>query len=45
MIDAIPDQEILIYPFLADTLIRVSQKELSDEQRKEILKSALNGLT
>ncbi|KAK0736786.1 serine/threonine protein kinase [Apiosordaria backusii] len=44
MVDAIPDQELLIYPFLADTLLRVSQKELSMDVRKGMVKSALTGL-
>lgn len=44
MIDAIPDQEILIYPYLACDLLRISQKQLSVDARKAILKHVLTGL-
>lgn len=44
MIDAIPDQEILIYPYLACDLLRISQKQLSVDARKAILKNVLTGL-
>ncbi|KAK4204497.1 kinase-like domain-containing protein [Triangularia verruculosa] len=44
MADAIPEHQILIYPFLDDTLLRVCQKELSTDVRKGMIKSALTGL-
>ena len=44
LIDTIPDFEMLVYHFLAGDLLQITQKSLSDEARKGILKSALTGL-
>ncbi|TIC93992.1 Mitogen-activated protein kinase mpkC [Colletotrichum higginsianum] len=43
-IDAVPDFELLVYPFLAGDLLQISQKPLAPATRKYILKSALRGL-
>jgi hypothetical protein len=44
VIDTIKELEIFIYPFLSGELLRLSQKDLSKETRKHILRSALQGL-
>ncbi len=44
VVDTIPDFELFVYPFLAGDLLRVSQKPLSQETRRKILRNALSGL-
>jgi serine/threonine protein kinase len=45
-VDTIPDLELLVYRFLSGDLLRISQSQraLSEETRRAILRSALNGL-
>ena len=42
--DTVRRLELFIYPFLAGDLLRLSQKPLSAETRKDILRRALLGL-
>ncbi|KIH87072.1 hypothetical protein SPBR_05198 [Sporothrix brasiliensis 5110] len=44
VIDVIPDFELFVFRFLAADLLQVSQRPMSPETRKRILKSALTGL-
>ena len=43
-IDTIPDFELFVYPFLAVDALQISQKPLSEDTRRIILKRALTGL-
>ncbi len=44
VIDIIPDFELFVYHFLAVDLLQISQRPLSKETRRSILRSALTGL-
>lgn len=44
MIDTIPDFELFVYHFLAADLLQISQKPLSKETKRSVLRSALTGL-
>ncbi|KAL2016165.1 hypothetical protein VTK56DRAFT_4105 [Thermocarpiscus australiensis] len=44
LVDSIPEDEIFVYDFLAGDLLRFSQRQLSHEMRRSILRSALSGL-
>jgi hypothetical protein len=44
VIDTIPDFELFVYHFLAIDLLQFSQKNVSEETRRNILRSALTGL-
>lgn len=44
MIDTVPSLKLYVYPFMTGDLLQLSQKPLLEEQRKHILKSALNGI-
>lgn len=44
VIDTVQQLELFIFPFLAGDLLRLSQKNLSYETRRDILRSALHGL-
>ncbi|KAK4246834.1 kinase-like protein [Corynascus novoguineensis] len=44
VIDIIPDFELFVYHFLAVDLLQISQRPLSTETRRSILRSALTGL-
>ncbi|KAI1503702.1 kinase-like protein [Biscogniauxia marginata] len=44
LVDTVPDLELFVYHFLASDLLRISQKPLSKETRRRILRSALTGL-
>ncbi|KAI1816901.1 kinase-like domain-containing protein [Poronia punctata] len=45
VVDTNKEHEIFMYPFLIGDLLRFSQKELAMEARRDILRSALRGLT
>lgn len=42
--DTIQNLDVFIYPFLDDDLLRLSQRSLSKDVRRYILRSALHGL-
>ncbi|KAI9930660.1 hypothetical protein ASPWEDRAFT_171284 [Aspergillus wentii DTO 134E9] len=44
VVDTVQEQELFIYPFLAGDLLRLSQKKISLEIRRDILRQALRGL-
>ena len=44
VVDTIPDFELFVYHFLASDLLQVSDRSLSTETRRSILRSALTGL-
>ncbi|KAI1459755.1 kinase-like protein [Annulohypoxylon moriforme] len=44
VVDTHRESETFIYPFLAGDLLRFSQRKLSAETRKDVLRSALRGL-
>lgn len=44
VVDAIQELELFIYPFLTGDLLQLSQKSLTKNTRRDILRSALNGL-
>ncbi|KAJ9316571.1 hypothetical protein DTO271D3_3078 [Paecilomyces variotii] len=44
VVDTVQEHEIFIYPFLSGDLLRLSQKNLSEETRRHVLRSALRGL-
>ncbi|KAI0378640.1 kinase-like domain-containing protein [Hypomontagnella monticulosa] len=44
VVDTIPDRELFVYHFLATDLLQLSQRPLSKETRRSILKQALKGL-
>ncbi|KAK1762031.1 kinase-like protein [Phialemonium atrogriseum] len=44
VMDTIPDLELFVYHFLAGDLLRISQRPMSEETRRSILRSALTGL-
>ncbi|ROW10735.1 hypothetical protein VPNG_05086 [Cytospora leucostoma] len=44
MIDTVPYSKLYVYPFMTGDLLQFSQRPLSEEQRRYILKSALTGL-
>ena len=41
LVDTIPDGQLFVYPFLRGDLLRFASKPLSDDLRKDILRSAL----
>ncbi|RDK43501.1 kinase-like protein [Aspergillus phoenicis ATCC 13157] len=43
-VDSVRETEVFLYPFLDGDLLRFSQRNLSKETRKSILRSALQGL-
>ncbi len=45
VVDTVPDFELFVYHFLAGNLLQISQRPLSKETRRSILRSALTGLT
>lgn len=44
VVDSVRETEAFFYPFLDGDLLRFSQRNLSGETRKSILRSALQGL-
>lgn len=44
VVDTNRENEIFIYPFLAEDLLQFSQKKMASETRKDVLRSALRGL-
>lgn len=44
LVDTIPDGQRFVYPFLRGDLLRFASKPLSNDLRKDILRSALIGL-
>lgn len=44
VVDSVLETEVFFYPFLDGDLLRFSQRSLSRETRKSILRSALQGL-
>ncbi|KAL1882845.1 hypothetical protein Daus18300_000483 [Diaporthe australafricana] len=44
MVDTVPSLKLYVYPFMSGDLLQFSQKSLSEEQRRHILRSALTGL-
>lgn len=44
VVDAVQELELFIFPFLAGDLLRLSQKNLSEGMRRNVLRSALRGL-
>lgn len=44
VVDTIPDFQLFVYHFLAGDLLQISQRSLSEETRRSILRSALIGL-
>lgn len=45
VVDTIQNLDIFIYPFLDDDLLRLSQRSLTKDMKRYILRSALHGLT
>lgn len=44
VVDTVQELEMFIYPFLSGDLLHLSQKSLSEETRRYILRNALHGL-
>lgn len=44
VVDTIQELEMFVFPFLAGDLLRLSQKALSKDTKKSVLRSALHGL-
>ncbi|KAI1865297.1 uncharacterized protein JN550_008345 [Neoarthrinium moseri] len=44
VVDIVPDLELFVYPFLATDLLQISQKALSADMKKGMLRSSLAGL-
>ncbi|EAW20286.1 uncharacterized protein NFIA_099200 [Aspergillus fischeri NRRL 181] len=44
VVDTVKDLEMFIYPYLSGDLLRLSQRKLSEDTRRYILRSALQGL-
>jgi serine/threonine protein kinase len=44
VVDTVRDLEMFIYPYLSGDLLRLSQRRLSEDTRRYILRCALQGL-
>ncbi|KAK9578537.1 hypothetical protein V6Z92_009210 [Aspergillus fumigatus] len=44
VVDTVKDLEMFIYPYLSGDLLRLSQRKLSEDTRRYILRCALQGL-